>query len=197
MRKIATDNPDVLFRECRKMVAAGRESMFRLMKNRDRIRRSMYRVAVNYGHLISYHYEWLKQQAENHGGLETMLQDWFAPLKMLDEDYHALLDDIRHDVTEDQYLRATAGSWSRRLRLERRGVRVPHCNEPASTVPDRITESAGGVMVTEEDEELGCEGCEALSRENRALKQEASRQELRIAELEASLNKATGSANES
>lgn len=182
-----SSNPNTLFNECLKQAAIAERCAVEALRNRERVRRSLYRAAIGYQRLARDHHEWFLAQAKSVGGIDALLEGWFKPLAFFGEDWRDLLRDVAEGMTKQQYMASTAGSFLRRQRianLVREAASTPLPAEPEESLPaeERVA------LLEEQNQTLRLQ-LTASRKEAAELRRIAARQERRIAELEAVLNK--------
>lgn len=181
-------NPNRLFHECLKQAAIAERCAAEAMRNRERVRKAMYRAAVAYQQLARDHHEWFLAQAEGVGGIDALLEGWFRPLAFFGEDWRDLLRDVAEGMTEREYLASTAGSFLRRRKVAKlvnaEATESPLPPEPESTLPP-----AQRVVLLEEQNRTLRQQLLAAQKQAAELRRVAARQERRIVELEGVLNK--------
>lgn len=181
------ESPDRLFRECVTRAATASRFTMAAMRNRDRVRRELYRVAAAFQLLTRGHHAWLLGQAERVGGIETLLDGWFRSLAQFGEDYRELLRDVSEGMTEKQYLASTAGSFCRRKRVDdlvrrpRADLGPPPQIDPTLPVDQRVA------LLDDENRSLR-QQLKTERKENNEFRRIVARQEKRIEELESKLN---------
>jgi len=204
-------NPNVLFSECLKLVATAERCAAAAMRNRERVRRSLYRAAVKYQQLARDHHEWFLAQARSVGGIDALLEGWFRPLALFGEDWRDLLRDVAEGMTEREYMASTAGSFLRRRRVaalvNRQAAESPLPTEPERgravgnlasrepadsplpSIPEPSLPVEERVVLLEEQNCLLRQQLTTSRKEASELRRIAARQERRIAELEGLLNR--------
>jgi hypothetical protein len=181
-------NPNALFNECLKQAAIAERCAAEAMRNRERVRKALYRAAVAYQQLARHHHEWFLAQAKSVGGLEALLEGWFQPLTFFGEDWHDLLRDVAEGMTEREYLASTAGSFLRRHKVA--ALVTAGAVEPSLPVePEQSLPPEQRIVFLEEQNRTLRQQLLAARRQAAELRRLAVRQEQRIAELEAVLNK--------
>lgn len=181
-------NPNALFSECLKQVAIAERCAIEAVRNRERVRKSLYRAAVAYQQLARDHHAWFLAQAKSVGGIDALLASWFRPLAFFGEDWRDLLRDVAEGMTEAQYLASTAGSYLRRRRVakllseERADAPLPEQPGAEVSVDERV------VLLEEQNQTLR-QQLAAVKRQASELRRIAARQERRIEELEGALGK--------
>jgi hypothetical protein len=183
-----SSNPNQLFNECLKQAAIAERCAVEALRNRERVRKALYRAAVAYQRLARDHHEWFLAQAKSVGGIDALLEGWFKPLAFFGEDWRDLLRDVAEGMTEREYLASTAGSFLRRRKVaalvDREKAESPLPAEPEPSLPaeERV------VLLAEQNHLLRQQL--AASRKHAAeLRRIAARQERRIVELEAVLSR--------
>jgi hypothetical protein len=182
-----TSNPNRLFNECLKLAATAERCAVQAMRQRERVRRALYRAAVTYQRLASHHHEWFLAQAKSVGGIDALLESWFRPLALFGEDWRDLLRDVAEGMTEKEYLGSTAGSFHRRRRvaslLRKANDRpLPECPEASLPPGERVA------LLEQQNQVLRTQ-LTASRKEAAELRRITARQERRIAELESVLSK--------
>ncbi|GEM_PF-3490541 len=181
-------NPNRLYHECLKQASIAERCAAEAMRYRERVRKALYRAAVAYQRLARDHHAWFLAQAESVGGIDALLEAWFRPLAFFGEDWHDLLRDVAEGMTEKEYLASTAGSFLRRRKVaalvNRENAESPLPAEPESSLPaeERV------VFLKEQNRTLR-QQLLASRKQAAELRRVAARQERRIVELEAVLNR--------
>ncbi len=180
-------NPNTLFHECLKQAAIAERCAAEAMRYRERVRRALYRAGVTYQRLARDHHAWFLAQAKSVGGIDALLENWFRPLAFFGEDWRDLLRDIAEGMTERAYMTSTAGSFLRRRRVA--SLVREHSETPLPTLPDRALPAEERVVALEEQNQVLRQQLAAARKQATELSRIAARQERRIGELEAVLNK--------
>jgi len=102
--------PDNLFRECLDLVEVAKRHASSALAGRQRCRRILYRLARKYLGLARHNHNWLMGQAARVGGIDALLDQWFAPLELFGENYRDLLADVSNGMSERQFL-ASGARW--------------------------------------------------------------------------------------
>lgn len=182
-----SSNPNTLFNECLKQAATAERCAAEAMRNRERVRRALYRAAVAYQRLARDHHEWFIAQARSVGGIDALLESWFKPLAFFGEDWRDLLRDVAEGVTAGEYMTSTAGSFLRRQRVA--SLVRERADAPLPDVPDASLPPEKRVVLLEEQNQMLRQQLAASRKQAAELRRIAARQEQRIAELESVLNK--------
>lgn len=181
-------NPNALFSECLKQAAIAERCAAEAMRNRERVRKALYRAAVAYQQLAQDHHQWFLAQAESVGGIDILLEGWFRPLTFFGEDWHDLLRDVAEGMTERAYLASTAGSFLRRRRVAML-VTAGAVEPPLPVEPEQSLPPEQRVVFLEEQNRTLRQQLLAARKQAAELRRVAARQEQRIVELEGVLNK--------
>ncbi|GMU38255.1 MAG: hypothetical protein KJ057_09695 [Phycisphaerae bacterium] len=183
-----SSNPNKLFHECLRQAAIAERCAAEAMRNRERVRRSLFRAAMTYQRLARDHHEWFLAQAKSVGGIDALLEGWFRPLELFGEDWRDLLRDVAEGMTEREYLASTAGSFLRRRQVARL-VNSDKPEAPIPAEPERTLPVEERVVILEDQNRFLRQQLSASRREAAELRRIAARQERRIGELEGALNK--------
>jgi len=117
-----------------------------------------------------------------------LLEAWFRPLTFFGEHWHDLLRDVAEGVTEREYLASTAGSFLRRRKVA--ALISTETSEPPLPVgPEQSLPPEQRIVFLEEQNRTLRQQLLAARKQATELRRVAARQEQRIAELEAVLNK--------
>jgi hypothetical protein len=181
-------NPNKLFHECLKQAAIAERCAAEAMRNRERVRKALYRAAVAYQHLARDHHEWFLAQAKGVGGIDVLVEGWFKPLAFFGEDWHDLLRDVAEGMTEREYLVSTAGSFLRRRKVAKL-VNAEAAEPVLPAEPEQSLPPEQQVAFLEEQNRTLRQQLLAARKQAAELRRVAARQERRIIELEAVLNK--------
>lgn len=181
-------NPNRLFHECLKQVAIAERCAAVALRNRERVRKAMYRAAIAYQELARHHHAWFLAQAAGAGGIDALLEGWFRPLALFGEDWHDLLRDVAEGMTEREYLASTAGSFLRRRKVARL-VDSETTDPPLPPEPEPCLSPEQRVVFLEDQNRTLRQQLLATRKQAAELRRVAARQERRIVELEAVLNK--------
>lgn len=178
----------MLFHECLKQAAIAERCAAEAMRNRERVRRSLYRAAIMYQQLARDHHEWFLTQARSVGGIDALLEGWFRPLALFGEDWRDLLRDVVEGMTEREYLASTAGSFLRRRQVARL-VNEEKPETPLPAEPEKALPLEQRVVILEDQNRLLRQQLSTSRKEAAELRRLAARQERRVGELEGALNK--------
>lgn len=184
----STQGTNQLFAVCLKNAADAQRCAATAIENRNRARKYLYRLAVASQKLVKNHHEWFLSQAQRVGGIDDMLAGWFAPLALFGEDWRELLRDVAEGVTEAQYLASSAGSFTRRKKVESIVSRQSR-ETPIPAAPDVTLPAVDRIKALTDQNDLLRGQLAANRKEYAELKRIAARQEKRIGELEGVLNR--------
>ncbi len=167
-------NPNVLFEKCLKQVALADRCAVAALRNRESVRRSLFRAAVVYQQLVKEHHEWFLAQARSVGGIDALLE--------------GMLRDVAEGVTERQYLVSSAGSFRRRRRLMTLADRAAD-ESPLPAAPEPSLPAGKRAAALQDQNSLLRSQLKASRAEAMELRRIAARQEKRIVELETTMNR--------
>lgn len=184
----STTNPNKLFDDCLRHAAVAERCAAAALRNRERVRQALYRAAVAYQELARHHHEWFLAQASSVGGVDALLELWFRPLAFFGEDWRDLLRDMAEGMTEKEYLASTAGSFLRRRKVAKL-VSAGAAESPLPAEAEPCLPPEQRVPLLEAQNKTLRQQLLAARKQAAELRGIAARQEKRIAELEAVLNK--------